>query len=554
VCQCVCGKEFEAASSVLQAGWHESCQCEEAKGEWQDNDWLMWERDNRELYISIRLLRQQRYASVVDPSNWSKWIEGKSRCPHLARSDNDGFVKSLLVKGRQGQLTRVWLRSQVKSIIARLTNVKAQRVDPDFRGEWDSGIYHLTADVPEVALKAGDVLWPDNRIAEEAGVCARSVGGWRHHRQRALDPVVNGGRLRGIPVAKPVGMAKGRTTIYVSSKDDAKKIIAWRDERKGKSSSGRRGKTLEQIAGRLRVPWPKMLTPLRFAAKQFRSDRPESAWPTSRWNGKHNHARDRWEYDDEKFVEWLDGRPLQSFAAAASRVETPRDVECRKRGELFLLFVLTRGDYRRQSHAFSNFMATVRVGQTIKPCDRRVAVADIRRWAEEAGIRTRHLDAARAKLPVVAERIGRRGSCWKWRLAEEVTLAAPVVTGRGCTATVRNDQGGLDARQCRAPSGKYTGHVKKAYRTGRKADQQTELMLEFCFDHYVLHGWTRSRVLDRAKRQFGDDAPNTEADVAINARRWAARFEPALPLDRDGEGVAKLRSAALKSQQKTPEK
>jgi hypothetical protein len=122
-------------------------------------------------------------------------------------------------------------------------------------------------------------------------------------------------------------------------------------------------------------------------------------------------------------------------------------------------------------------------------------------------------------------------------------VVLPIATANGHAAgTPAQGAGGQPAPTDDPPS-KYPGHVKTPYRTGRKADRRTEEMLEFCYDLYILDRQTRTRVFEKAKSKFRDDAPNTEKDVAVYARRWAGRFSPALPIDRDGPGVTELRSA-----------
>jgi hypothetical protein len=78
----------------------------------------------------------------------------------------------------------------------------------------------------------------------------------------------------------------------------------------------------------------------------------------------------------------------------------------------------------------------------------------------------------------------------------------------------------------------YTGHRKKPYQTGRRPDPATEAVYKFCYEGYVA-GRPRTAIMEAAKREFRDgDPPQRESDITIYAKRWARRFEPALPLNR----------------------
>jgi hypothetical protein len=84
-----------------------------------------------------------------------------------------------------------------------------------------------------------------------------------------------------------------------------------------------------------------------------------------------------------------------------------------------------------------------------------------------------------------------------------------------------------------APSsaGEYQGHVKKQRRTGRPEDPGTAAVLKLCYDLYIVWDLSRSRVFNACEQRLGKASIGCLADVATNAKRWAGRFDPPLPLD-----------------------
>jgi hypothetical protein len=78
-----------------------------------------------------------------------------------------------------------------------------------------------------------------------------------------------------------------------------------------------------------------------------------------------------------------------------------------------------------------------------------------------------------------------------------------------------------------------SGYVKKPYQTGRPPDPRVEKVLKASYHLHILCGLSRKRALDRLITEFGCNHPGCpceEKDVQISCKRWAARFEPALPL------------------------
>jgi hypothetical protein len=107
------------------------------------------------------------------------------------------------------------------------------------------------------------------------------------------------------------------------------------------------------------------------------------------------------------------------------------------------------------------------------------------------------------------------------------------VPSAGAKAQPTNDSETADSQS------EYPGHQKKPYRTGVRPDPFKEAVLKLCYDRYIIAGASRKKVLRECKTCFGDAAPCDEKGVANDAKRWAQRFEPPLPLVRE-EAVIKF--------------
>jgi hypothetical protein len=92
----------------------------------------------------------------------------------------------------------------------------------------------------------------------------------------------------------------------------------------------------------------------------------------------------------------------------------------------------------------------------------------------------------------------------------------------------------------------YPGHEKKPYETGRKADQDRESVLKFCYDEYVVKGDPRDDVISAAQRFFGVVHQRylcSKDAVRDLACEWAERHSPPLPMNRE-IAAAKFRETA----------
>lgn len=341
----------------------------------------------------------------------------------------------------------------------------------------------------------------------------------------------------------------------MSAEQDVDKIVKRLKQLPHQSKNGDgRGHTATEIAKALRVHTEKRSEAIVFnyALIRFREEVPSACFATARWDAKLNRQKKSYRYDLPAVRTWLAGRTIRAVGTERRDAVTPAKAKRRsvrlQKDILFLILVLTRGKFTPS--LFSRFLAKPPSG-FLKPCP-GVLGTDVHRWAQEVGIGKRRLDAAKKELPfasVSREYHGPR----HWRLTEPVVIPAAnppriVETNGRANGTPAIEPVHQDATTG-GPPNKYPGHAKKPYRTGRKADDGTAEVYEWCYDRYVLDLWTAARVFEKAKDEFRGDAPSNVKYVAIYAERWAERFTPRLP-DRDGPGVTELRSAVVRQVKK----
>jgi hypothetical protein len=79
----------------------------------------------------------------------------------------------------------------------------------------------------------------------------------------------------------------------------------------------------------------------------------------------------------------------------------------------------------------------------------------------------------------------------------------------------------------------YPGHIKKPYHTGRHPNEDRDVVLQFCYDSYIVAMRPPKEVMERASKDYGPKyAPKSKDDVKRYAREWASKFEPPLPTQR----------------------
>jgi hypothetical protein len=80
----------------------------------------------------------------------------------------------------------------------------------------------------------------------------------------------------------------------------------------------------------------------------------------------------------------------------------------------------------------------------------------------------------------------------------------------------------------------YSGHTRKAYATGRRGDPEVEAVLKFCYDTYIVQRKSKAQVLERVRKTFPKATyPDRQEHVKQASNRWASKFVPPLPLNRD---------------------
>jgi hypothetical protein len=330
----------------------------------------------------------------------------------------------------------VFLQDDVNRVISRRKEAKNRDTDPAKQGEWlTDELFQVTRDIPEAFLHAKDVLCIETKLAEEAGVSPAMPSHWRRHRHPALDPAVNGGRLRFLRVPKRRRPMSGPGMVRVSSRDDWKKIVGWRGRQQQQAATQPRGLTREGLAQTFDVDLSNRDDGIALSAvlNEFRKERPSHVFQASRWHEAKNRFFQEERYDEDAVRQFLGGQTVQAVAANLRRATSP-DASGRLAGRLqkaraFLLFVLMEG--RWAPSAFEHFQTQLAAGTTIKPSE-GACLQDVRRWAKKARVNWRQVLAAKATLPIGLVKKGLQKSASKlWRLTEPVVIPLASPHGEG---------------------------------------------------------------------------------------------------------------------------
>src|SRR5262249_29616783 len=148
---------------------------------------------------------------------------------------------------------RVFLQNDIDQILSRRADATARLRDPGKLGLWlGDDIFQLTRDIPEKGLYARELMFRHRKLVEYVGVTSTAPCRWRMRGHTALDPSVNGGRLRflRVPVAHDSPGQGGPRTVTVSSQSDADRIIAWRERERNLvgNNNGRKGEPIYGVA------------------------------------------------------------------------------------------------------------------------------------------------------------------------------------------------------------------------------------------------------------------------------------------------------------------
>jgi hypothetical protein len=388
---------------------------------------LIWRSGDGRLWFTAKVIRPDERYRILRHSALFNWAN-KYPCPHLDPKDNDGFVHSLMVHDGTRIPFRVFLQTDLDRIVDRLSDAARRKTVPGDLGRWiTNDIYQLKAPVPEMVLDIGELLYRDERLAEEIGVRMATLGDWRRNGHTALDKSVWSGRLRYLRIARPERLKGGPGKVIVSSQADGDTIREWREKQRqrAKDDTDRDGLTRAELAkhfGLHRGSWRDDQA-LSLVLAAFREDVPAGAWEKVLWDEAQNGPVTQLRYDKAAVVRWLDGRTVHDLAAGCTRIETPRAKERRAkrlhRATIFLVFVLTRG--RWSPRTFNHFLRELPVGKKLKPCD-GVWAGDVKLWARKADVGSRELHAAARQLPIVLDGGGRKRRMW--RLSEPVTIPA----------------------------------------------------------------------------------------------------------------------------------
>jgi hypothetical protein len=75
-----------------------------------------------------------------------------------------------------------------------------------------------------------------------------------------------------------------------------------------------------------------------------------------------------------------------------------------------------------------------------------------------------------------------------------------------------------------------SGHAKTKRRLGRRPSEETEEVLQFCYDQYANTSLKLAQIREKARMRFGNRAPKSDGNVSEYASRYAERYH--LPLER----------------------
>jgi hypothetical protein len=480
-------------------------------GKWLSEESGIWQRSDGRLYFTADYLE-----GTYPAKNKCSWLSLVGRtCPSFDPNINGGVIHSELVLTKRGFPVRVFWQKDAEQLIEREKSPEARKIDPAGNGKWIAdGVFLLARDLQERHLFAGEVLYTDEKIVEEYGVARDQPGDWRRQPQTALDQNGNEGKLRHWWTATPDLSAKGgQRPVILSARKDVDAVIA--SLKAVPASEPVRGIKPTEVARRLRINMKRRQDAILFsyALIRFREEEPKWAWQEPyRDSGKHLIRRP-WRYDFDKLTEWLGDRSILEVGAERQKVATPESIARRasqlRRDMLFLIFVLTRGNYT--PNAFSQFVSRRPTGP-LGPGD-PVPLAVLHRLAKAAKLSRRRLQAARRKLPIVVCRM-HSGRTSYWRLTAAVKAPALTLSRAACNSPA------VQPKAAEAPMDAKVGTQSKG--RGRPRRAGTERVMEFCFEGYN-RGDKLAVIRRGASKEFGSAAPKEDSHVTEYAKRYAKR-------------------------------
>jgi hypothetical protein len=215
----------------------------------------------------------------------------------------------------------------VERILACRTDARERRRPAGGRGQWLS---------PQIFQRHdGSLCFTDEKITTDLDVSHMAPREWRRRGHPALNPEVNGGKLRFDEVPKLVWNRRGPAIIPVSFQEDIERIAEWR-ERQRAAPSARPPAGWEDVAsltGRVGMSKADGKVALAGIMPLFREECPAGVTAITKWDDRRNRGVQTYYYDPTAFTRWLAGRDLAALGAEATRLRRaaargPVDTPC----------------------------------------------------------------------------------------------------------------------------------------------------------------------------------------------------------------------------------
>jgi hypothetical protein len=357
--------------------------------------------------FDISYLKTAPPYSDVYYTNWYAWLERPNA--DIGRTIH-AFIAPPRAKVTRGwgRTRIIWPQAEADLVVGQRADLNNRRRPPSAPGRW------LSEDLWQDDEYG--VCARDDALAEALGRSSQVLTNRRRHAHPALDPKVNGGRVRFRRVPK-LSMPQ---PVVVSCLEDIEKVAAWERRQEGLSGGEVRAgwKNATEIRSALKITDLAGKVALSFALRTFRQERPDAAERRTEGRNAKNVLIRPWYYDPAAFDRWRNGRSVQEIAETTSRQPGPRFFKRLREAVLFLLFVLTLDPVTRKPRPsfslrrFRRFVADP-PAEPLQPRD-PVPRADILAWAKVAGVEpTKMLKRAKKVVGVKYLRNGWQGtSCW----------------------------------------------------------------------------------------------------------------------------------------------
>jgi hypothetical protein len=543
------------------------------EGAWLGNG--IFHGKNKRIYLNIRFLKATHPFSSINQGLWYEWI--KVQCTELDPTVNFGRIRAFKAPALPGESKEqtVWDKEDATRIATRRSDSSTRR----------------TTHRPGTFLS--DEIWDD----QEHGVCAPTkylatllkrnrswFYLWFDREHPALPPNVNAAKPRYCDLP-PRNHLQGAHLCRFASIHDFQRIDEWERGQQRVTHPAPAGRlTRGELAQTIGLRLCNMKEQIAFSSvlRHFRGQNP-NAWDRRKMpsGGVREAYASPFYYDGPAFRVWFqkelanvkestrtEGEPsIKEVARYLGQHRPSKRVQKRLlKAVRFLQFVLTHGFFGKVE--FRRFLLSPPVGQSLGP-GAPVSSTNLRDWAKEAGVGWR--DVLKAKKIVGAEHkgIGPNSTALCFLPSPALVLADADTVPRSATANGRvvtmtdlaHSEGARSGQQSAGPvdrgsqvapedpkaststaaetaqidkrSERYHGFAKKPYRTGKPANAEREVVVEFCYVEYKIKGRKAKEVAEESLSRYGQRyGAKNGSSVKEFAKEWSTRFHPPLPLDR----------------------